>query len=307
MPLRREISEGCAAKHLSMPSVEHFRLPELHRRRHGKCIGVPNTVSTMMQLSDSLCGELQIAKQKDGIAHCRAASPDTPFVFCCGAHVWKVASRQLPTLYFQPQNCSVAVKTSPDPTAVTFSFLLSCDSDTLTMQRTFHFAGRRNGKVMRFFSTTTARPAINKIFPSAQEAIKDMKSDSTLLVGGFGFSGVPNTLINQLRDRSDIQNLRVVSNNAGMPGVGLGQLLETKQIGTMVASYIGDNKVFEQMYLKGELSLELTPQGTIAEKCAAGAAGVPAFYTPAAYGTIGMFDILIPTALHPLTPTSTNR
>ncbi|KAJ4343018.1 hypothetical protein N0V87_000736 [Didymella glomerata] len=154
------------------------------------------------------------------------------------------------------------------------------------MQRTFHFAGRRNGKVMRFFSTTSARPAINKIFPSAQEAIKDMKSDSTLLVGGFGFSGVPNTLINELRDRSDIQNLRVVSNNAGMPGVGLGQLLETKQIGTMVASYIGDNKVFEQMYLKGELSLELTPQGTIAEKCAAGAAGVPAFYTPAAYGTI---------------------
>ncbi|KAG9204075.1 hypothetical protein G6514_001711 [Epicoccum nigrum] len=156
----------------------------------------------------------------------------------------------------------------------------------LTMQRTFHFAGRRNGKVMRFFSTTSARPAINKIFPSAQEAIKDMKSDSTLLVGGFGFSGVPNTLINELRDRKDIQNLRVVSNNAGMPGVGLGQLLETKQIGTMVASYIGDNKVFEQMYLKGELSLELTPQGTIAEKCAAGAAGVPAFYTPAAYGTI---------------------
>ncbi|KAF3050286.1 hypothetical protein E8E11_009011 [Didymella keratinophila] len=145
---------------------------------------------------------------------------------------------------------------------------------------------RRNGKVMRFFSTTSARPAINKIFPSAQEALKDMKSDSTLLVGGFGFSGVPNTLINELRDRSDIQNLRVVSNNAGMPGVGLGQLLETKQIGTMVASYIGDNKVFEQMYLKGELSLELTPQGTIAEKCAAGAAGVPAFYTPAAYGTI---------------------
>lgn len=159
------------------------------------------------------------------------------------------------------------------------------------MQRTFHFAGRRNGKVMRFFSTTSARPAINKIFPSAQEALKDMKSDSTLLVGGFGFSGVPNTLINELRDRSDIQNLRVVSNNAGMPGVGLGQLLETKQIGTMVASYIGDNKVFEQMYLKGELSLELTPQGTIAEKCAAGAAGVPAFYTPAAYGTIGTHSL----------------
>ena len=160
------------------------------------------------------------------------------------------------------------------------------------MQRTFHFAGRRNGNVMRFFSTTAPRPAINKIFPSAQEAIKDLKSDSTLLVGGFGFSGVPNTLIDELRDRSDIQNLTVVSNNAGMPGVGLGQLLETKQIGTMVASYIGDNKVFEQMYLKGQLSLGLTPQGTIAEKCAAGAAGVPAFYTPAAYGTIGTSSAL---------------
>jgi 3-oxoacid CoA-transferase len=141
---------------------------------------------------------------------------------------------------------------------------------------------------MRFFSVSASRPAINKIVSSAQEAIKDMKSDTTVLVGGFGFSGVPNTLINALRDRSDLTNFTVVSNNAGMPGVGLGQLLETKQIGTMIASYIGDNKVFEQMYLKGQLSLELTPQGTIAEKCAAGAAGVPAFYTPAAYGTIGM-------------------
>ncbi|OAL44029.1 succinyl-CoA:3-ketoacid-coenzyme A transferase subunit A [Pyrenochaeta sp. DS3sAY3a] len=154
------------------------------------------------------------------------------------------------------------------------------------MQRTFLFAARRNGPAMRFFSNSAMRPAINKIVSSAQDAIKDMKSDSTVLVGGFGFSGVPNTLINALRDRSDLTNFTVVSNNAGMPGIGLGQLLETKQIGTMIASYIGDNKVFEQMYLKGQLSLELTPQGTIAEKCAAGAAGVPAFYTPAAYGTI---------------------
>jgi hypothetical protein len=156
------------------------------------------------------------------------------------------------------------------------------------MQRQFLFNARRNGLTPRFFSTTTMRPAINKIVSSAQEAIKDMQSDTTVLVGGFGFSGVPATLINALRDRKDLTNFTVVSNNAGMPGVGLGQLLETKQIGTMVASYIGDNKVFEQMYLKGELSLHLTPQGTIAEKCAAGAAGVPAFYTPAAYGTIGM-------------------
>ncbi|KAI4674640.1 uncharacterized protein J4E84_010510 [Alternaria hordeiaustralica] len=157
-----------------------------------------------------------------------------------------------------------------------------------TMQRSLLFSARRRGPAtgMRFFSASASRPAINKIVSSAQEAIKDMKSDSTVLVGGFGFSGVPNTLINALRDRSDLTNFTVVSNNAGMPGVGLGQLLETKQIGTMIASYIGDNKVFEQMYLKGQLSLQLTPQGTIAEKCAAGAAGVPAFYTPAAYGTI---------------------
>lgn len=154
------------------------------------------------------------------------------------------------------------------------------------MQRTFLFAARRSGPAMRFFSSSSLRPAINKIYPSAQKALEDMKSDTIVLVGGFGFSGVPNTLINALRDRTDLTNFTVVSNNAGMPGVGLGQLLDTKQIGKMIASYIGDNKTFERMYLKGELDLELTPQGSIAEKCAAGAAGVPAFYTPAAYGTI---------------------
>lgn len=162
------------------------------------------------------------------------------------------------------------------------------------MQRTFLHAARRSAPAIRLFSSTSSRHAINKIYPSAQQAISDMKSNSTVLVGGFGFSGVPNTLINAVRDRAgDLSNFTVVSNNAGMPGVGLGQWLDTKQIGKMVASYIGDNKVFEGMYLKGELDLELTPQGTIAEKCAAGAAGVPAFYTPAAYGTIGVFFLLL--------------
>lgn len=140
----------------------------------------------------------------------------------------------------------------------------------------------------RAFSHTTTRRAINKICPSASEAIADLKGSTTLLVGGFGFSGVPNSLINALRDRSDLKDFTVVSNNAGMPGVGLGQLLETKQISKMIASFIGENKVFEKMYITGELALELTPQGTMAEKCAAGAAGIPAFYTPAAYGTIGI-------------------
>ncbi|EAL88123.1 hypothetical protein KXW98_007596 [Aspergillus fumigatus] len=140
--------------------------------------------------------------------------------------------------------------------------------------------GRRN------FSVSANKRAINKVCASAQEAIKDMKGSSTVLCGGFGFSGVANTLINAVRDRPDIKDLTVVSNNAGMPGAGLGQLLESGQITKMIASFIGENKVFEKMYLNGDLALELTPQGTIAEKCAAGAAGIPAFYTPAAYGTI---------------------
>ncbi|KAL3426724.1 Succinyl-CoA:3-ketoacid coenzyme A transferase 1, mitochondrial 1 [Phlyctema vagabunda] len=138
----------------------------------------------------------------------------------------------------------------------------------------------------RQFSTTRRRNAINKIVASANEAIQEMRGGTTLLVGGFGFSGVPDTLINALRDRPDLKDFTVVSNNAGMPRVGLGQLLESKQISKMIASYVGENKTFEKMYLSGELCLELTPQGTMAEKCAAGAAGVPAFYTPAAYGTI---------------------
>jgi 3-oxoacid CoA-transferase len=143
----------------------------------------------------------------------------------------------------------------------------------------------------RYFSVSAGRRrVIDKICPSTQDAIKDMKGGTTLLVGGFGFSGVPNTLINALRDRPQLKDFTVVSNNAGMPGAGLGQLLDTKQISNnkIIASYIGENKTFEKMYLSGELSLELTPQGTMAEKCAAGAAGVPAFYTPTAHGTIGM-------------------
>ncbi|KAF4629150.1 hypothetical protein G7Y89_g8995 [Cudoniella acicularis] len=150
----------------------------------------------------------------------------------------------------------------------------------------------------RQFSSSSARRQINKICASAQDAIKDMQSSTTLLVGGFGFSGVPNSLINALRDRTDLKDFTVVSNNAGMPGVGLGQMLETRQISKMIASFIGENKAFEKMYLSGELALELTPQGTMAEKCAAGAAGVPAFYTPAAYGTIVQTGEL-PVRYHP--------
>ncbi|KAL2691437.1 hypothetical protein Neosp_001822 [[Neocosmospora] mangrovei] len=138
----------------------------------------------------------------------------------------------------------------------------------------------------RSFSSSASLRRIDKISSSVTDAIGGLKSGSTVLVGGFGFSGVPNTLINAVAARQDINDLTVVSNNAGMPGVGLGQLLETRQISKMMASYIGENKTFEKMYLTGDLSLELIPQGTMVERCAAGAAGVPAFYTPAAVGTI---------------------
>ncbi|KAJ4246873.1 hypothetical protein NW762_013425 [Fusarium torreyae] len=134
----------------------------------------------------------------------------------------------------------------------------------------------------RGFATSSARLGINKLCHSSKEAIAGIKSGSTVLVGGFGFSGVPNTLINSLRDTPDVDDLVVVSNNAGMPGIGL----ESRQIKKMIASYIGKNKTFEKMYLSGRLDLELTPQSTMAEKIASGAAGVPAFYTPAGYGKI---------------------
>ena len=121
---------------------------------------------------------------------------------------------------------------------------------------------------------------------SAEEAVQDMKSDSTLLCGGFGLCGVPDTLINQVEKTPRIKGLTAVSNNAGVPGSGLGKLLASKQVKKMIASYVGENKVFESMYLNGEIELELTPQGTLAERCRAGGAGIPAFYTPAAFGTV---------------------
>ena len=113
-----------------------------------------------------------------------------------------------------------------------------------------------------------------------------MRSDSTLLCGGFGLCGVPDTLINQVHKTPSITGITAVSNNAGVPGSGLGLLLESKQVKKMIASYVGENRVLEQMYLTGECEMELTPQGTLAERCAAGGKGIPAFYTPAAFGTV---------------------
>ncbi|KAI9712399.1 MAG: hypothetical protein M1820_001612 [Bogoriella megaspora] len=144
----------------------------------------------------------------------------------------------------------------------------------------------KNRLFARTFVSSSRRNAINKVLPSASAAVEDMKSDSTLLCGGFGLCGVPDTLINQVKATPSITGLTAVSNNAGVPGSGLGLLLESKQIRKMIASYVGENKLFENMYLKGEVELELTPQGTLAERCRAGGAGIPAFFTPAAFGTV---------------------
>ncbi|KAL4741805.1 hypothetical protein BDV11DRAFT_182450 [Aspergillus similis] len=138
----------------------------------------------------------------------------------------------------------------------------------------------------RAFSNSVRRSEINKVISSADLAVKDMKSNSTLLAGGFGLSGVPDTLINAVKNNPSITSLTAVSNNAGVDGAGLGLLLQSKQIKKMIASYVGENKTFERMYLGGEIELELTPQGTLAERCRAGGAGIPAFYTPAAFGTV---------------------
>ncbi|KKY26895.1 putative succinyl-3-ketoacid-coenzyme a transferase [Phaeomoniella chlamydospora] len=144
----------------------------------------------------------------------------------------------------------------------------------------------RQRVLARCFSSTRRHNEINKILPSAEDALKDMKSNSTLLAGGFGLCGVPDTLINQLHAMPNVTGITAVSNNAGVDGAGLGLLLASGQIKKMIASYVGENKTFERMYLSGELELELTPQGTLAERCRAGGAGIPAFYTPAAFGTV---------------------
>ncbi|AUC08168.1 MULTISPECIES: CoA transferase subunit A [Acinetobacter] len=126
----------------------------------------------------------------------------------------------------------------------------------------------------------------NKVYDSAQSALKDVVQDGhTLAVGGFGLCGIPEALITALKE-TGAKNLTCISNNAGVDGFGLGLLLETKQIKKMISSYVGENKEFERQYLNGELEVELTPQGTLAEKLRAGGAGIPAFYTATGVGTV---------------------
>ncbi len=125
---------------------------------------------------------------------------------------------------------------------------------------------------------------INKVVAGAKEAIAGIKDNMTLMLGGFGLSGIPENSINALRE-SGATNLTCISNNAGVDDFGLGLLLQTRQIKKMISSYVGENDLFEKQMLSGELEVELIPQGTLAERCRAAGAGIPAFFTPAGYGT----------------------
>jgi len=127
---------------------------------------------------------------------------------------------------------------------------------------------------------------MRKIFPDAKAALEGLTFNGmTVMSGGFGLCGIPEHLIAALRD-SGVKGLTVISNNAGIDGFGLGQLLETKQIAKMISSYVGENKEFERQYLAGELQLEFNPQGTLAERIRAGGAGIPAFFTATGVGTL---------------------
>ena len=126
----------------------------------------------------------------------------------------------------------------------------------------------------------------SKIYPDAAAALKGLLRDGlTVMSGGFGLCGIPEALIAALRD-SGVKGLTVISNNAGVDGFGLGQLLGTRQIRKMISSYVGENKEFERQFLAGELELEFNPQGTLAERLRAGGAGIPAFFTATGYGTV---------------------
>jgi len=126
---------------------------------------------------------------------------------------------------------------------------------------------------------------MDKVYPDAHAALAGLLRDGmTIMSGGFGLCGIPETLIAAIRD-SGVTGLTVISNNAGIDGVGLGLLLESRQIRKMISSYVGENKLFADLYLSGELELEFTPQGTLAERIRAGGAGIPAFFTKTGVGT----------------------
>jgi 3-oxoacid CoA-transferase subunit A len=126
--------------------------------------------------------------------------------------------------------------------------------------------------------------ALNKQVANAEEAIKGIESGMTIMFGGFGLCGIPENSIAAVR-KNGAKNLTCISNNAGVDGFGLGVLLESRQVKKMISSYVGENEEFERQMLSGELDVELIPQGTLAERCRAAGAGIPAFFTPAGYGT----------------------
>jgi len=126
---------------------------------------------------------------------------------------------------------------------------------------------------------------MNKLVANADEAIRDIQDGATIMVGGFGLCGIPENLIKALA-RKGIKNLTIISNNAGVDDFGLGVLLQNRQVKKCISTYVGENKLFEELVLKGELELDLVPQGTFAERIRAGGAGIPAFFTPTGYGTI---------------------
>jgi 3-oxoacid CoA-transferase subunit A len=127
---------------------------------------------------------------------------------------------------------------------------------------------------------------MNKVYPDAHAALAGLLKDGmTVMSGGFGLCGIPETLIHAIRD-AGVKQLTVISNNAGIDGVGLGLLLDTRQIQKMISSYVGENKTFAKQYLAGDLELEFNPQGTLAERIRAGGAGIPAFFTKTGVGTI---------------------
>lgn len=126
---------------------------------------------------------------------------------------------------------------------------------------------------------------MNKVVADAHAAVRDIQDGASLMVGGFGLCGIPENLIAALRDRG-VRNLTVISNNAGVNDFGLGLLLQTRQIRKMISTYVGENELFEQQCLKGEIEVELVPQGTFAERIRAGGAGIAAFFTPTGVGTL---------------------
>jgi len=126
---------------------------------------------------------------------------------------------------------------------------------------------------------------LNKTARDAREAVADIQDGAAIMVGGFGLCGVPEDLVNALRERG-VRNLTIISNNAGVDGVGLGIVLQNRQIRKMISTYVGENHTFEKMLLAGEVEVELVPQGTFSERIRAGGAGIGAFFTPTGYGTL---------------------